>query len=301
MATKKIKSPALQLKDYNSNTYMDGDMEVRFAVGPEETKGFDTQQLIDNFLVKDLMVADKLKLVYTHYDRVIVGGAVPVSKTLTLPNHPELRAEYFLERRELGIINVGGKGTVTADGKKFEVDKLSCLYLGKGTQKVSFTSASKKNPAVFYLLSSPAHATHPNAMFTKEQASPVELGAVETANKRTVYKYIHLDGLKSCQLVMGLTVLAPGSVWNSIPPHTHTRRMEVYLYFDLPEGQRLFHFMGNPMETRHMVMTNNEAVISPPWSTHFGCGTTNYGFIWGMAGENLVYTDMDPAPVPTLK
>lgn len=301
MANKNANAPALQLKDFNSNSYMDGDMEFRFAVGPEETKQFDTQKLIDNFLVKDLMQSDQLKFVYTHYDRVMIGGAVPVNKTLVLPNQPELRADYFLERRELGIINVGGKGTVTADGKKFELNKLSCLYLGKGTKNVSFASASKKTPAVFYMLSSPAHAVYPNSLFSKEQASPVELGAVETANKRTVYKYIHLDGIRSCQLVMGLTVLAPGSVWNSIPPHTHTRRMEAYFYFDLPEGERLFHFMGNPMETRHIVMTNNEAVISPPWSTHYGCGTTNYGFVWGMAGENLVYTDMDPAPVATLK
>ncbi|MBK6936698.1 MAG: 5-dehydro-4-deoxy-D-glucuronate isomerase [Chitinophagaceae bacterium] len=276
-------------------------MEIRFAVGPEETKQFDTQKLIDNFLVKNLMVSDQLKLVYTHYDRVIVGGAVPVNKTLILPNHPELRADYFLERREMGIINVGGKGIVTADGKKFELEKLSCLYLGKGTKKVTFASVSKKSPAIFYILSSPAHAVYPATVLTKEQASPVELGAPETANKRTIYKYIHLDGIKSCQLVMGLTTLASGSVWNSIPPHTHTRRMEMYFYFDLPAEQRLFHFMGNPVETRHMVMSNNEAVISPPWSTHYGCGTTNYGFIWGMAGENLVYTDMDPAPVSTLK
>lgn len=301
MKKSNTKAPALKLKDYHSNTFTDDGMEIRFAVGPEETKQFDTQKLIDNFLVKNLMVNDQLKLVYTHYDRMIIGGAVPAGKALTLPNHPELRADYFLERREMGIINVGGKGTVTADGKKFELEKMSCLYLGKGTKKVSFASASKKTPAQFYLLSAPAHAVHPNAMFTKEQASPVELGAAETANKRTVYKYIHLDGLKSCQLVMGLTVLAPGSVWNSIPPHTHTRRMEAYLYFDLPEGQRLFHFMGNPAETRHLVMANNEAVISPPWSTHYGCGTTNYGFIWGMAGENLVYTDMDPAPVNELR
>ncbi|MBS1653676.1 MAG: 5-dehydro-4-deoxy-D-glucuronate isomerase [Bacteroidetes bacterium] len=276
-------------------------MEIRFAVGPEETKQFDTQKLLENFVVQDLMVNDQLKLIYTHYDRVIIGGAAPVSKTLTLPNHPELRADYFLERREMGIINVGGKGTVTADGKKFSLDKLSCLYLGKGTKNVSFSSATKKTPALFYILSSPAHAVHPATVFTKEQASPVELGSVETANKRTVYKYIHLEGIKSCQLVMGLTTLAPGCVWNSVPPHTHTRRMEAYFYFDLPEDQRLFHFLGNPMETRHVIMKNNEAVISPPWSTHFGCGTTNYGFIWGMAGENLVYSDMDPAPVPTLK
>lgn len=291
----------MELKDYNSNVLMDGNMEIRFAIGPQETKALDTQELANNFLIKNLMVPGQLKLVYTHYDRVIVGGCVPTAKAISLPNHPELRADYFLERRELGIINVGGSGTVVADGKKFTVEKLSCLYLGKGTKKVSFTSASKKTPAIFYLLSSPAHTSYKNTLFTKEQASPVELGAVETANKRTVYKYIHLDGIKSCQLVMGLTTLSPGSVWNSIPPHTHTRRMEVYFYFDLPAEHRLFHFMGNPMETRHIVMANNEAVISPPWSTHFGCGTTNYGFIWGMAGENLVYTDMDPAPVPTLR
>jgi len=201
----------------------------------------------------------------------------------------------------MGIINVGGKGTVTADGQKFDLEKLSCLYLGKGTKKISFSSASKKAPAIFYILSAPAHTTYPNAVFTKELASPVDLGAAETSNKRTVYKYIHLEGLQSCQLVMGLTILAPGSVWNSVPPHTHTRRMEAYFYFDLPTDQRLFHFMGNPAESRHIVMANNEAVISPPWSTHFGCGTANYGFIWGMAGENLVYSDMDPAPVHTVK
>ncbi len=288
-------------KDYKANTFIYGGMEIRFAVGPEETKTMDAQKLIDNFLVKDLMLPDQLKLVYTHYDRMIVGGAVPTTKTLTLGNHPELRANYFLERRELGIINVGGKGTITADGKKYELEKLSCLYLGKGTQKVTFCSASKKTPAVFYLLSAPAHAAHPNTLFTKEQASPVNLGTAKTSNKRTVYKYIHIEGIKSCQLVMGLTILEPGSVWNSVPPHTHTRRMEAYFYFDLTQNQRLFHFMGNPAETKHILMANNEAIISPPWSTHFGCGTSNYGFVWGMAGENLVYTDMDPAPVHTLK
>lgn len=289
-----------QLKDYCTNTFTDGNMEIRFAIGPEETKQLDTAKLAENYLVKELMTPDKIKLVYSHYDRVIIGGVKPVSRAVALPNHPELRAEYFLERRELGIINVGGSGTVTADGKKYRLDTLSCLYLGKGTQSVSFASVSKKTPALFYLLSAPAHAVYPATLFTKEQASPVELGAPETANKRTVYKYIHLDGIKSCQLVMGLTVLASGSVWNSIPPHTHTRRMEVYFYFNLPEEHRIMHFMGNPRETRHLVMANNEAVISPPWSTHYGCGTTNYGFIWGMAGENLVYTDMDPAPVPSL-
>ncbi len=220
---------------------------------------------------------------------------------MQLPNHHELKADYFLERRELGIINVGAKGIVNADGKKYELNKLDCLYLGKGTKKVSFASANRKEAAVFYLLSAPAHHKYANRLMKKGKASPVNLGDVATSNKRTIYKYIHLDGIKSCQLVMGLTVLEPGSVWNSVPPHTHTRRMEVYFYFDVPDSQRVFHFMGQPQETRHLVMKNHEAVISPPWSVHYGCGTSNYGFIWGMAGENQVFSDMDVKPVYELK
>ena len=276
-------------------------METRFVISPNEAKQFDTQQLRDNFLVQELMQNDKVQLVYSHSDRVIIGGAKPVGKTLSLPNHPELRAGYFLERRELGIINVGGAGMVLADGKEFATRKFDCVYLGKGTKEVKFKSVSKKDPAVFYLLSAPAHHTYPNKLMVKEKATPVGLGAAETSNKRTVYKYIHLDGIRSCQLVMGLTVLESGSVWNSIPPHTHTRRMEVYFYFDVAEQHRVFHFMGEPKQTRHIVLANHEAVISPPWSTHYGCGTGNYGFIWGMAGENLMYTDMDVVPVNELK
>ena len=276
-------------------------METRFVISPNEAKQFDTQQLRDNFLVPELMQNDKVQLVYSHCERVIIGGARPVNKTLSLPNHPELRAGYFLERREIGIINVGGAGTVSADGKEFATRKLDCVYLGKGTNDVRFKSVNKKDPAVFYLLSAPAHHTYPNKLMVKEKATPVELGAAGTSNKRTVYKYIHLDGIRSCQLVMGLTVLEAGSVWNSIPPHTHTRRMEVYFYFDVAEQHRVFHFMGEPKQTRHIVMANHEAVISPPWSTHYGCGTGNYGFIWGMAGENLMYTDMDVVPVNEVK
>ncbi len=276
-------------------------MNIRFAVGPNEMRQFNTEQLRENFLVGSLMQDDMVQLVYTHHDRVIIGGAKPVTESLRLSNHPELKAEYFLERREIGIINIGGSGSVTADGETFQLDKLDCTYLGKGTKEVSFKSDKAEEPAIYYLLSSPAHATWPNSKFTKEQAAPVVLGAAETSNKRTVYKYIHLDGIRSCQLVMGLTVLEPGSVWNSVPPHTHTRRMEVYFYFDLAEQHRIFHFMGEPQQTRHIAMANHEAVISPPWSTHFGCGTSNYGFIWGMAGENLAYTDMDPAPIPELR
>lgn len=276
-------------------------MKIRFAISPAEARQMNTEQLRENFLVEDFFINDQIKLSYTHYDRMIIGGIKPVNKTIELPNHPELRADYFLERRELGVINVGDEGIVIADGKEFSLRKMDCVYLGKGTQKVKFRSKTKKGAALFYMLSAPAHHKYPNKLMAKEKAAPVQLGARETSNKRTVYKYIHLDGIKSCQLVMGLTVLEPGSVWNSIPPHTHTRRMEVYFYFDLPAEHRIMHFMGEPQQTRHLVMANNEAVISPPWSTHYGCGTYNYGFIWGMAGENLVYTDMDPAPVHTLK
>lgn len=260
-----------------------------------------TEQLRENFLVQNLMQDDTIQLVYSHCDRVIIGGAKPVNKTIALPNHPELRADHFLQRRELGIINVGGAGMVIADGKEFAINKLDCVYLGKETKEVKFKSKSKKDPAVLYLLSAPAHHKYPNKIMTKEKASPVNLGDVSTSNKRTIYKYIHLDGIKSCQLVMGLTVLENGSVWNSVPPHTHTRRMEVYFYFDVPAEHRVFHFMGQPKETRHLVMANHEAAISAPWSMHFGCGTSSYGFIWGMAGENQVFSDMDPAPITTLK
>ena len=247
------------------------------------------------------MKKNSIELVYTHYDRVIAGGAVPVDGKLQLPNHPELRAEYFLERRELGVINVGGEGTVTVDGKAQVLTKLDCLYTGKGSKEVTFESADPANPAVFFLLSAPAHQTYPVQFLPKEQAAPTNLGAVETANERTVYKYIHLEGLKSCQLVMGLTVLKTGSVWNTIPSHTHTRRMEVYFYFDVPENQRVFHFMGQPTETRHMLVANHQAIVSPSWSIHSGCGTSNYSFIWGMAGENLNYADMDVVDIKEMR
>jgi 4-deoxy-L-threo-5-hexosulose-uronate ketol-isomerase len=276
-------------------------MKIQFANSPKETAAMQTEELRDNFLVQNIMVNDAINLVYTQYDRLIVGGVKPVNKTIALPNKEELKANYFLERREIGIINIGGDGTVIADDKVFELNKMDCVYLGKGTKDVNFKSVNRKTPALFYLLSSQAHYTYPNKLMKKEKATPVQLGTAETANKRTVYKYIHLDGVKSCQLVMGLTVLENGSVWNSLPPHTHTRRSEIYFYFDLQNEQRIFHFMGEPQQTKHVVVANNEAIISPPWSTHFGCGTSNYGFIWGMAGENLVYTDMDAAPIKELR
>ena len=276
-------------------------MEIRFQSSPREVKGMNTQQLRENFLVQHLMQANQIQLVYSHFDRVIVGGAMPVSNPVLLPNEAELRADYFLERRELGIINVGGAGTVEADGVVYELNKLDALYLGKGTRSVSFTSASADQPAQYFLLSAPAHHTYPNRRMQKDEAAPVHLGEKATSNERTIYKYIHQEGIQSCQLVMGLTVLKEGSVWNSVPPHTHTRRMEVYFYFDLPEAHRVFHLMGEPQETRHIVMANQEAVISPPWSVHCGPGTTNYGFIWAMAGENYTFTDMDPVPIATMQ
>jgi 4-deoxy-L-threo-5-hexosulose-uronate ketol-isomerase len=276
-------------------------LEIRFTNSPQETKAMDTKQLRDSFLVENLMQPENIRLLYSHYDRVIIGGAKPVNKTLILPNPGELKANYFLERREMGIINVGGPGIVVADKKEYSLDKLDCLYLGKETREVKFRSRSRKEAASFYILSASAHHRYPTRILKKEKASPVRLGDITTSNKRTIYKFIHTGGLKSCQLVMGLTVLEQGCVWNSVPPHTHTRRMEVYFYFDLPENQRVFHFMGERPETRHVVMQNHEAVISPPWSMHFGCGTASYGFIWGMAGENQEFTDMDPAPVDVLR
>jgi 4-deoxy-L-threo-5-hexosulose-uronate ketol-isomerase len=276
-------------------------MQVRFQNSPKETAQMSTAQLRENFLIENLMQADKINLVYSHYDRMIVGGAVPGKAAIELPNEGELKANYFLERRELGIINVGGTGKVKADGVEYEIEKLECVYLGKGTQAVSFESNDASNPAMFYLLSVPAHAAYPNKKMTKAEAAPVNLGDVSTSNKRTIYKYIHNDGIQSCQLVMGLTTLEPGSVWNSVPPHTHTRRMEAYFYFDVDAAQRVMHFMGEPQETRHLAVGNNEAVLSAPWSMHFGVGTANYGFIWGMAGENKEFTDMDPVPLATIK
>ncbi len=276
-------------------------MKIRFQNSPKETAKMSTQELRDNFLVQELMQPGTIQLVYSHFDRLIIGGAVPTAASISLPNEGELKAQYFLERREMGIINVGGKGTITADGISYEIDKLECVYLGKGTKEVSFTSLAADDPALFYILSLPAHHAYPNRKMTKAEAAPVNLGDISTSNKRTIYKYIHNDGIESCQLVMGLTVLEAGSVWNSVPPHTHTRRMEAYFYFDVDAAQRVMHFMGEPQETRHLVMANNEAVISAPWSMHFGVGTANYGFIWGMAGENKEFTDMDPQPIASLR
>lgn len=276
-------------------------MDIRFAIGPRETKTLDTAGLRENFLVENLMRDDEITLTYSHYDRLIVGGAKPVNKILALETFEELKAETFLERRELGIINVGsGTAQITVDGTSYDLDKLDCLYIGRGSKDVRFESKDSANPACLYLLSSLAHKAYPITKYTKEQAAPVDKGDIATSNERIIYKYIHNDGIQSCQLVMGLTILNTGSVWNSVPSHTHTRRSEVYFYFDVPKGQRVFHMMGEPKETRHIIMKNYDAVLSPSWGEHFGCGTSNYGFIWGMAGENKRYDDMDLTPLDIL-
>ena len=268
-------------------------MKILHSVHPEDFKTYNTALIRERFLLEKLAQDDAANFVYTHYDRMVAGLVKPVGKTVPLGNYDNLKSEYFLERREMGIINVGGDGTITADGKEFVLRKLDCLYLGRGVKDVQFTSTKGDQPAVFFILSNPAHANHPTKLMTNAESTRVDLGNQQTANQRTIYKYIHKDGIQSCQLVMGLTLLHTGSVWNTMPPHTHDRRMEVYFYFDVAPDQRIFHYMGQPQETRHILMGNHEAVVSPPWSIHSGSGTSNYSFIWGMAGENMEFTDMD--------
>jgi len=259
-----------------------------------------TQEIRETFLLNNLYESGKINLNYVDLERAVVGWAAPVESALSLPTYPELRADYFLERRELGILNIGGAGIVRVGGKSYNLNNLDVLYVGRGNAEVSFASKDKAKPAIFYLLSYPAHATYPTALVRKEDANPTEMGSQETCNKRTICKYIHLEGAKSCQLVMGVTHLHPGNVWNSMPPHTHMRRSEIYMYFNLPEGERMFHLMGQPQETRHIVMVDKDVVVSPLWSIHAGAATHAYSFCWGMGGENQVYSDMDPAPVAEL-
>jgi 4-deoxy-L-threo-5-hexosulose-uronate ketol-isomerase len=265
---------------------------IRRMPRPQDVAGMTTQELRDTFLVSHLFVPGELRGQFTDLDRLVVGGAMPAAKPLELPNHQETGRAFFLERRELGAINVGGAGAVHADGKTFSLDRLDCVYLPMGTKSVAFESKDAKNPAKFYFLSCPAHAAHPAATMKPKDASPVPLGSQAAANKRTIYKYVHPGGIQSCQLVMGFTALDEGSVWNSIPPHTHWRRTEIYFYFDLGENV-LAHFMGEPQATRHLFLHNEEVTLSPNWSIHCGCGTANYKFVWGMAGENQVFDDMD--------
>ena len=276
-------------------------MQIYQAISQRESQSFDTEQLRENFLIETIFQKNEISLSYTHYDRVILGGVMPTDTEIVLPTYDNLKSDYFLERRELGIINVGGNGEILVDGTSFLLSKLDALYIGKGSKTITFKSVNAESPAQFFLLSAPAHQEYPTQKMSKEEASPVSLGTVETANERTIYKYIHRDGIKSCQVVMGLTVLKTGSVWNTMPAHVHDRRMEAYLYFDVNSEHRVFHLMGNPQNTRHIVVANHQAVLSPPWSIHSGAGTANYSFIWGMAGENQDFTDMDFANIVDLK
>jgi 4-deoxy-L-threo-5-hexosulose-uronate ketol-isomerase len=276
-------------------------MKLYQMADPVRYKRMTTEELRETFLVEDLFKPGTVELVYADLDRTVIGSAVPLATPLTLETQPELRATYFTERRELGVLNVGGKGSVEVEGTKYSLDKLDCLYVGRGNPKVVFSSDDAANPAQFYLLSYPAHAVYPTTLAKKEDADVVHLGSLETCNKRTIYRLIHLNGVKSCQLVMGFTQLAEGSNWNTMPPHTHNRRSEVYFYFDLGEQDRVMHLMGPGDETRHLVMADKQVVLSPGWSIHAGVGTRAYTFCWGMGGENQVYDDMDPVPVTSLK
>lgn len=267
-------------------------MDNRHAIHPEDFKSYDTSRIRKEFLMENLMTPGEINLVYTHYDRFIVGGIVPTTAT-KLSSYDELKADYFFERREAGFINVGQKGSITVDGETHVLNHKECLYIGKGAKEITFDSDNANSPAKFYMCSCPAHTTYPTKHYTLEQAEPMTIGSAETSNERSIYKFIHLKGIQSCQLVMGMTMFSPGSIWNTMPAHVHDRRMEAYFYFDMAEETRVMHFMGEPSETRHIVVKNDEAIISPPWSLHSGAGTSSYTFIWAMAGENQDYTDMD--------
>lgn len=275
-------------------------MEIRYAANPNDVKLYTTERLRHDFLIQGLFKPGEIKTVYSHIDRIITGSACPV-KPLTLEAGKEIRAAYFLERREMGIINIGSKGTVTVDGKAYELDYKDGLYIGMGAKEIIFSSADSAKPAKFYFNSTPAHKTYPTVLIKPENCVRVELGSLEESNHRVITKYILPGQVESCQLVMGMTSLKPGSVWNTMPCHTHDRRMEVYLYFELDPDAVVFHYMGEPTETRHIVMRNEEAVISPSWSIHCASATQAYTFIWGMAGENQDFDDMDTVAMKDLR
>jgi 4-deoxy-L-threo-5-hexosulose-uronate ketol-isomerase len=280
-------------------------MEVRPGANPNDVKNYDTDRLRHDFLIQDVFVLGEIKTIYSQIDRIIVGSATPAGKALKLTAGDELRAAYFLERREMGVINIGGKGTMTLDGVKYDFDYKDGIYIGMGIKEVIFESADAANPAKFYFNSAPAHKTYPTVFINPEKdilpENKKELGCLENANHRTIRKYILPGQVESCQLEMGMTALEPGSVWNTMPCHTHDRRMEVYLYFEVPENDVVFHYMGEPTQTRHIVMRNEEAVISPSWSIHSASATHAYTFIWGMVGENQDFDDMDDVDMKDLR
>ncbi|MDZ4795608.1 MAG: 5-dehydro-4-deoxy-D-glucuronate isomerase [Bacteroidota bacterium] len=269
-------------------------MRIIHQVHPEDFVKYNTQQIREKFLLDKLVAPNTINCVYTHYDRMIVGAATPTIASLTLGTYDALKSEYFLERREMGIINIGSTGTVSVDGEKFVLNKLDCLYVGKGKKEIVFAGTDAgETAAKFIFFSCPAHLEYPVQLMKSADATPAEMGSAETANHRTINKYVHPDGLKSCQLMLGVTNFKPGSIWNTMPSHLHDRRMEAYFYFDLPETQRVIHFMGEPHETRHLFLNNEEAIVSPSWSIHSGVATAAYSFIWAMAGENASFADMD--------
>lgn len=275
-------------------------MDVRYTVGVNEYKRMTTQELREAFL-GELFEAGKLNLLYCEVERAISGAAVPTTETLVLEAGKELAADFFCQRREVGVLNIGATGTVTVDGTDYEMENLDGLYIGRGSKEISFQSADAANPARFYLISYPAHADYPTTQAKKADANALHLGSQEDANERTIYQYIHQNGIQSCQLVMGFTVMEPGCVWNTMPCHTHERRTEVYMYFDLDETSKVFHFMGPGDETRHIAVSNEQIVISPMWSIHSGCGTKAYTFCWGMGGENQRFDDMDHIAIQDVK
>jgi len=277
-------------------------MEIRHAIDPKHAKQFSTEELREHFLIRELFRLDSVKLVYTYYDRLMVGGICPGPGPLTLSiEEKAIGSSFLLERREMGLINIGAKGTISVDGTPHELESKDGLYIGMGSKEVVFSSVDKGTPAKFYLYCAPAHNAYPTEKIAFSETEPLHLGSIEKSNERTIYKYIHPDGVKSCQLVMGMTILEPNNIWNTMPTHTHHRRIEAYLYFNIPENEAVFHFMGEPGETRHIIVRNEEVVLSPSWSIHSGAGTQNYTFIWGMAGENQTFTDMDDVPMSALK
>ncbi len=276
-------------------------VELRYASHPQDFKSYDTERIRKEFLIEKIFVKDEISLVYSFYDRYMVGGAMPVKKALKLEKADDLKSTFFLERREMGIINVGGPALVETKGKKWKIGYKEALYLGKGTRDVVFRSDDPKKPAKLYINSAPAHHEYPSRKVTLKEAEVVVMGSPEESNHRTINKLLINKVLPTCQLQMGMTELKPGSVWNTMPVHTHNRRMEAYFYFEVPQKQAVCHFMGDPDETRHIWMKNEQAVLSPSWSIHSAAGTSNYTFIWGMAGENLDYSDMDIRYPDTLK
>ena len=276
-------------------------MDIRYANHPNEVMGFCTSELRETFLVESVFVPDTVKLTYSHIDRIIVGGLMPKSAKLTLDAGKEMGVDSFFERREAGIINIGGKGQITLDGKEYHIGHQDGLYVGKGVKEISLEALDASQPPKFYFNSAPAHHVLPSKLITIQDAKKVHLGDAKNLNKRTINQFLHPDVVETCQLVMGMTTLEEGSVWNTMPCHTHERRMEAYFYFGMENDTRVFHFMGHPQETRHLIVANEQAVLSPSWSIHSGVGTGSYTFIWGMCGENITFTDMDHIGMDVLR